>query len=106
MGDFGEFLSFRRMITPIIIQILFWIGVVVSVIAGLVMLIRGAASGGGAAMVISGLLWMFLGPVMTRVYCEMIVILFRIEENTRYLRPGGVQAGGGSVPSPPESAGL
>lgn len=89
MGDFGEFLSFRRMITPIIIQILFWIGVVVSVIVGLVMIIRGAVTQGGAVLVISGLLWMFLGPVMTRVYCEMIVILFRIEENTRSLRAKG-----------------
>ena len=34
--NMGDFLKFRKMITPVIIQILFWIGAAGMVIAGLV----------------------------------------------------------------------
>ena len=47
-----DFLKFRKMITPIIIQILFWIGVVLCVIVGIGEIVAGidrpADSGGGS----------------------------------------------------------
>ena len=50
--DMKDFLSFRRMVTPLIIQVIFWIGVGVCVIAGLVEIATGMPSrlgGGGYA---------------------------------------------------------
>ena len=45
----NEYLSFRKMITPLIIQILFWVGVAASVITGLIIIIVGeTASNGGS----------------------------------------------------------
>lgn len=77
----NDFLTFRKMITPMIIQVLFWIGAVVSVIAGIIMIIGGASSpyGGGAA-VLTGLLLLVLGPLAVRIYCELLIILFRMNE--------------------------
>ena len=76
----NEFLAFRKMITPVIIQIVFWIGVVVCVIGGLVQLVQGH---------FEGIFMMLIGPVVVRIYCELIIVAFRlldtmqkIEQNT------------------------
>lgn len=82
-----DFLTFRRMITPIIIQIIFWIGVALCVIGGLISIVTGASSDfGGGAQVLSGLLVIFLGPVITRVYCELLILMFRMNETLTDIR--------------------
>jgi hypothetical protein len=68
-----EFLSFRKMITPIIIQIVFWIGVVATVVVGIGIMFYGNF---GAFLV--GLMYVVIGPLMVRIYCELIILLFRI----------------------------
>lgn len=79
---FQKFIKFDKMITPSIIKVLFWIGVGVSVITGLIMLIGGIASPyGGGLQVLSGLLTIIFGPLMTRVYCELLILFFKIHEN-------------------------
>jgi len=86
-NNLNDFLSFRKMITPLIIQALFWIGVAVSVITGLVMIISGASSnsdyygqssGGGEVLI--GLLLLIIGPFIVRVWCEMLILFFRMNE--------------------------
>jgi len=75
----GDFIKFKKMITPVIIQMLFWIGVVASVLLGLVTMVAGVASErGGVAQVISGLLMILLGPIVVRVYCEVLIVVFSI----------------------------
>lgn len=76
-----DFLKFKKMVTPIIIQILFWIGVVGSIIVGLISIVGGAnARYGGGGMVIAGLMWILLGPIVTRVYCELLIVIFSIND--------------------------
>jgi len=41
---FKDYLTFRRMVTPVIIQILFWIGVVFAVIYGIWLIAVGAGN--------------------------------------------------------------
>jgi hypothetical protein len=69
-----DFLRFRRMITPAIIQIVFWIGVVFCAIMG----IGGIVQGGMQSVV--GLLTLVLGPFVVRIYCELVILFFRINE--------------------------
>ncbi len=77
-----DFLKFKKMITPVIIQILFWIGVGVSVVMGLISIVGGAnASHGGGAMVLAGILWVFLGPIVVRIYCELLIVVFSINDS-------------------------
>jgi hypothetical protein len=63
----GEYLTFEKMIAPVVIQILFWIGLItlftVSFISGLVIII--------------------LGPIGVRIYCEVLLVFFRILDNLR-----------------------
>lgn len=69
------------MITPIIIQVLFWIGVALCIIGGLIGVVRGASADyGGGMMVVTGLLELFLGPIVVRIYCELLIIFFRMNE--------------------------
>jgi len=74
-----DFLTFRRMVTPIIIQVLFWISLAVVVIASLIMLVAGIANSQWplAAM---GLLYLLFGPIAVRIYCELIILFFRMNE--------------------------
>ena len=82
-----DFLSFRRMITPVIIQIIFWIGVGVCVIAGIIGIIGGAVTRyGGGIQVLGGVLLLFLGPLGVRIYCELLIVLFRMNETLTKIR--------------------
>ncbi|HOM67057.1 MAG TPA: DUF4282 domain-containing protein [Brevefilum fermentans] len=88
---FKNFLSFERMITPVIIKVLFYIGLVVSVIGGIVVfigsVIAGFADGGVGSILlgligglIGGVLTVFLGVLATRIYAELLILFFRINE--------------------------
>ncbi len=72
----GDFLSFRKMITPVIIQIIFWIGVAAAIIGGIVVLVTGDEVGTR----LFGLLYIILGPLYWRVVCEIVILFFRMNE--------------------------
>ena len=75
----NEYLSFRKMITPVAIQIIFWIGISACVILGLISIVGGAsATYGGGTMVLTGILVILLGPIGVRIYCELLIVVFKI----------------------------
>ena len=74
---FQEFSSFKKMITPTFIQIIFWVGVVVIAIVGLYFMVK--------ASFLLGLLYFLLGPVVWRIYCEILIVIFKIHENVNAL---------------------
>lgn len=81
-GFISSFLSFDKMITPGIIKIVFLIGLGVSVLASLAMIIMGFNSYyGGGAQVFFGILMLVLSPIIVRVQCELLIIMFKIHES-------------------------
>ena len=78
----NDFWAFRTMVTPVIIQILFWIGAILCLISGAIMVIYGAThyQGGQGHYLWKGVLLFVLGPLGVRVYCEILIIFFRINE--------------------------
>jgi hypothetical protein len=66
------------MITPFIIQILFWIGVAFCIIIGIGYLLVGSRYGNASPAY--GVLILIFGPVVVRIYCEILIIFFRINE--------------------------
>ena len=62
------------MITPKLIQILFYIGIIISGIIALVLFL----SGGFGALL--GLVVVLVGPIIVRVQCELLIIIFKIHE--------------------------
>lgn len=71
---FKEFISFDKMLTPTLIKILFWIGVAFSALTGLIMMFDGGFA------VILGLFTIIIGPLVTRIYCELLIVFFKIHE--------------------------
>lgn len=67
-----DFLAFRKFITPLFIQIIFWIGVAVYVIGGIVTI----SQGGSAALM--GVLIILIGPIFWRIWCELLMVIFQI----------------------------
>jgi len=102
-----DFLEFRTMITPIIIQIIFWLGVAACIVMGLIFIVAGikydARSG------VAGFAILILGPLVVRIYCEILIIFFRINETLMEIKhdleerrtapPAPVQ-----TPTPPQAA--
>ncbi len=75
--------SMKTFITPSIIKVLFVLGLVAISIFSLILLIAGTQADGGAVLILLAPLYWFLGVLYLRVILEVIVVLFRIEENTR-----------------------
>lgn len=84
-----SFLKFEKMITPIFIQFMFWIGFIGSFFAGLIMIGYGILSNsGGFTEVLIGLGTFILGPIVIRIYCEMLIVAFKIQGSLQEIRDG------------------
>ncbi len=87
-GFFGRLfdVSMKTFITPSIIKVLFVLGIVV-ISLGTLFFVVAALQGDGAGflLLIAPIYW-FIGVLYLRVILEVIVVLFRIEENTRNRR--------------------
>jgi hypothetical protein len=67
-----DFLMFRRMIIPILIRILFVVALVVCVIGFVVNLVESNIS--------AALGFLIIGPLVARIYSELIILLFVIND--------------------------
>ena len=72
----GEYLSFRKHYTPGIIHVLFW----VLLFANTMEAFFGGHDFWGAVFTL------FVGPVLLRIICELILILFEINDSLIALR--------------------
>jgi hypothetical protein len=77
----GEYLKFDKMFAPLIIQVIFWVGVVIVVLSGLVQFFSFHL-----LAMITGLLTIVIGPLIVRLYCELIIVAFKIYETLREIR--------------------
>ena len=68
-----DFLRFRRMLTPLLIEIIFWAGTIMCIITGL----KNMLTPGGIVLGISILI---SGPIALRLISEIIIVLFRIHQ--------------------------
>ena len=80
-SKFSKFFNFDKMITPAIIKVLFWIGIAVVAIIGLSGIVTGLFMPyGGGKVVLTGLLTLVIGPIAVRVYCELLIVIFKMHE--------------------------
>lgn len=75
-----DFLTFRRMITPVIIQVVFWLLVGLSVLVGVVSLIGGLAGDQAVSGIFGCFISVFIGPILIRIYCELLILFFRMHD--------------------------
>lgn len=75
--DFKDLLFFDKMIMPKVITLLYWIGLVVCVIAGIVTMFSSFLTGLG---IVVG------GVIAVRLYGEMIMLFFKMNEALQEIR--------------------
>ena len=98
----GNFLKFRTLITPVVIQIIFWLGVIGCIVGGIIMASTAEDDsyyGDGdtdGAQVAMGILVIIFGPLFWRIYCELMMIQFRIHGAIREMHRDIVQQNGTS----------
>lgn len=81
-----NFLCFRTMITPVIVQILFWLAVFFSVIIAIFNFTH--------AKYLYGVEIIIFGPLLARVTAELIMIFFRMNDLLSQIKTGLMNAKG------------
>lgn len=73
-----DFFSFRRMLTPFIIQILFWLMVILSLVLAIISFVK--------LQILLGFSTLILGPILARIACEILIVFFRINTSLTDIR--------------------
>lgn len=76
--EFRDLLFFDKMIVPKVILVLYWV------------LLVGAALGAIGTMFaqsfLLGLVGLILGPLFVRIWCELLIVMFKINESLQVIR--------------------
>src|SRR5438128_8610540 len=75
----SDFLTFRRMITPVIIEVLFIVGAFLTFVIGIGLIALGL-DGNKTGEAVLGVALAVLGPLAIRLYAEVLIVVFRINE--------------------------
>ncbi|MCA1201454.1 DUF4282 domain-containing protein [Priestia flexa] len=77
----SSFFNFDKMLTPSIIKIVFIIVSVLTILLGFGFIVSGINSMyGGGSLVFLGLALIVVGPLFTRIYCETLIVVFKMHE--------------------------
>jgi len=81
----NNLLTLNDMLTPKIVTVLYWLGLIGVVIAALSTLFGFgyAAYAGFFSRLISAVLILVFGGLAVRVYSELLIVIFRIHENLK-----------------------
>ena len=71
-----EFLNYQYMITPGVLKILSYVGMVVAVVVGLFTLTQD---------VVAGISLTVLGPIAVRLYTELMLVIFEIHKELKQM---------------------
>ncbi len=81
----NKFLFFDTMITPRIITFIYWILLLVVIGYGFSQMF-GGYSGFTIGKFLTGFLYMIGGAVVVRIWCELMIVIFKINENLQKLK--------------------
>ena len=71
-SKFSDFLNFKVMITPVIVLVLFWLGLVAIVVVAIALFLQ--------RNMLAGIGTVILGPFAWRITCEYLMIGFRMHD--------------------------
>jgi hypothetical protein len=80
----SDFISFRYLITPAFVTVIYVIGVVVIVLIALGAVFSGSSgSGGGAGGILAAILILIFGNLYWRIILEFVMVLFRMNDSLK-----------------------
>lgn len=81
--DSRSIFFFDNMLTPKIITIVYWILLVVVVVSGFGIMFGFGVGGFTFGSFIKGIIEIVVGALMVRIWCELLIVLFKINENVQ-----------------------
>ena len=83
-----DFLSFKKLVMPTIIQRLFWVGLIFAFVFGIAIMVdaRNREGWETAGQIAIGFGIILAGTLFIRVFCEVLVVMFRINETLTEIR--------------------
>ena len=82
----NDFLSFRAMISPMLVKIAFWLGTIISFGSGAFTLSNQGPFGSTSGSVFIFLTFFIAYPVGLRVWCEFVLIAFQVHSTLEEIR--------------------
>jgi hypothetical protein len=79
------------MVAPLVIQVAFVLGCIFVIIAGIVLVVSGAKHN-HTSQALGGVGLILFGPLLVRIYAEVMVVVFRINETLTDIRALAVWA--------------
>jgi len=85
--NFSELFRFDKMLTPSLIKILYWLLLLAVVVGGFgsMVLPFGFSFGG----FLRGIFTIVVGAIVVRVWCELLIVIFKINGNLQDIRDRG-----------------
>lgn len=83
-----DILFFDKMLTPKIITLVYWLLLVGVAIAGLTTMF-GGFGGFTFGKFLTGIVIAVGGAIAARIWCELLIVLFKMNEALQEIRPGG-----------------
>ena len=81
--DSRSIFFFDTMLTPKIITIVYWILLVVVIITGFGTMFGFGVDGFTFGSFIKGIIGIVIGVLLVRIWCELLIVLFKINENVQ-----------------------
>lgn len=85
-----DMLNFNQMLSPLLIRVLYYVGLSLIGLYSLVLIAGGfnMPNGLGAGITLMGVLYLLIGPIVLRIFCELGLAIFAINENSGEIRKG------------------
>jgi hypothetical protein len=94
MFGIGDLFQWERFVTPTVIKVFYWLAVVISILLGIVGAVTSLDTMAfnpfvGIIFLITSLLGIFMGVIVSRIAAEFVLIVFRINEHLGAIRNQG-----------------
>ncbi len=94
MFGLGDLFQWERFVTPTVIKVFYWLAVVISVLLGFAGVVSSLTTMAynpfvGLIFLITSVLGVAMGIVMSRIAAEFVLIVFRINEHLGAIRNQG-----------------
>ena len=91
MIDVNDLLQWDRFVTPSVIRVFYWLAAGLTLLTGLSFIFTAFATMAvnffaGLFLLLAALLFMVAGVIFVRIICELVMVLFRINEHLGAIR--------------------
>lgn len=108
MMDLAELLQWDRFITPSVIRVFYWLCLALVALTGLSLILTALGMMAinliaGVLLLVGAMVFTLAGIILVRILCELVMVIFRINEHLGAIRDRGLDV---MASAPPGRAGV